>query len=53
MKTQIKHLEEAIVYLGRILKAGNITGNDLYHLDKALSATYKALDALLIEELEK
>ena len=53
MNPQIKNLEEAIVYLIRILKAGNIAGNDLYHLEKALSATCNALDALLIEELEK
>ena len=53
MNPQIRHLEEAIVYLNKILKAGNIAGDDSIHLFKAMSLTYKALDALLTEELEK
>jgi hypothetical protein len=53
MKTPIKHLEESLVYLQRLIKAGDIRESGIYNLDKAIEAIQRAHDALLIEELEK
>jgi hypothetical protein len=53
MKTPIKNLEEAIVYLGKILKVQDIGESAMSNLNKAVAAIEKAHDILLIEELAK
>jgi hypothetical protein len=53
MNPQIKNLEEALVYLHRLMEAGDIREPGIYNLDRAIVAIQRAFDALLIEELEK
>jgi hypothetical protein len=53
MKTPIKQLEEALVYLSRLAKGGCLTDYGMFNLEKAIALISKVEDALLIEELEK